>query len=218
MLSIPDRFDAALTSVFGTLTKRYGKIYTVHRLDKDTSGIILFAKNEKAHRYCSLLFEKRKVEKQYLAILKGCPQEKMGTIDAPISEHRSRKGLMMVHPKGKPSVSHYKVKENFGIYALVEFNIETGRMHQIRVHAAMMGRPVIADPLYGDGKPVLLSSFKKKYRPGKHDAEERPLLSRTALHASQIKFNASSGERIALEAPLPKDMKALINQLEKWRH
>lgn len=218
MLSIPDRFDAGLPSMFSLLTRRYGKVYTVHRLDKDTSGIILFAKNEKAHRYLSQLFENRKIEKQYRAILKGCPHEGQGTLDGPIAEHPNQKGMMIVHPKGKPSVTHYEVKENFGIYSMVNFSIETGRMHQIRVHAATMGHPVAADPLYGDGKPILLSSFKKKYRPGNHDAEERPLLSRTALHATLIKFKLPSGDYIELEAPLPKDMKALTNQLEKWRH
>lgn len=217
MLSIPDRFRKELPSLYQILGRKYGKIFIVHRLDRDTSGLILFARNEESHRYLSGLFEKRAIQKTYLGIVQGSLQEAEGTISAPLAEHPTKKGTMVVHAKGKPSVTNFLMVEDFGVYSLVQFRIESGRTHQIRVHAKQLGHPVAADPIYGDGKPVLLSSFKKKFRLSKDDLEERPILSRPGLHAFQLKFSDKEGKEISLEAPLPKDMKALLNQLRKRR-
>ncbi len=173
LLSIPDR-EQSQTSLKDLLIDKYGNIFTVHRLDKDTSGIIVFAKDEATHKYLSQLFESRNVEKYYRAIVLGSPANKKGTIDAPISEHPLHKGLMVVHRNGKPSVTDYEVIDDNNHYSLVEFQLHTGRTHQIRVHAKNIGHPIACDELYGDGKPVLLSSIKKKYKLSKHDEEERP--------------------------------------------
>ncbi|WP_462251005.1 RluA family pseudouridine synthase [Ferruginibacter sp.] len=214
LLSIPDRMQSEV-SLKDMLINKYGSIFTVHRLDKDTSGIILFAKNETAHKFLSQAFEERRVEKFYQGIVHGSPAEKKGTIDAPISEHLVQKGLMVIHRNGKPSVTDYEVIEDYKSYSLLQFQLHTGRTHQIRVHCKNIGHPLACDELYGDGKPILLSSLKKKYKLSKHDEEERPMLNRLALHSYCLKFTDAEGNAFNLTAELPKDMRALLQQLKK---
>ena len=214
LLSIPDR-EQTQTSLKDILIAKYGSILTVHRLDKETSGIILFAKNETAHKYYSRLFEERKTEKYYIGLVLGSPAAKKGTIDAPISEHSLQKGLMIVHRNGKPSVTDYEVIEEHRSFSLLQFQLHTGRTHQIRVHCKNIGHPLACDELYGDGKPILLSSIKRKYKLSKHDEEERPMLNRLALHAYRLKFTDIDGKDFDLIAELPKDIRALLQQLKK---
>ena len=214
LLSIPDR-ERSQPSLKDLLLEKYGKIFTVHRLDKDTSGVIIFAKDEATHKYLSLLFEGREVEKYYQAIVSGVPTEKKGTIDAPIAEHAIDRGKMIIHPRGKASVTDYEVLEEHKLYSLVQFQLHTGRTHQIRVHSQNIGHPIACDPLYGDGKPILLSSLKKKFKLSKHDEEERPMLNRVALHSYQLKFKDETSKEIILIAELPKDIRALLHQMRK---
>jgi 23S rRNA pseudouridine955/2504/2580 synthase/23S rRNA pseudouridine1911/1915/1917 synthase len=122
---------------------------------------------------------------------------------------------MVVHQKGKSAVTDYEVLEDFGIYSWMQFRIHTGRTHQIRVHMKHLGHPIVCDPLYGDGKPVFLSSFKHNFNLSKNVDEEKPLLNRLALHAQQLKFLDINGKPLELEVPLPKDLKALLQQLRK---
>lgn len=217
LLTIPDRHDETIPSLYKILQHQYEKIFVVHRLDKDTSGIILFAKDEQTHKFLSQKFEKWEVSKFYLGIVTGSLQYKTGTIDEPIMQHPVKKGLMVVSAKGKSSITNYEVQEDFGIFSLVKFEILTGRTHQIRVHMKHLGHPIACDELYGIAKPILLSSFKKKYKLSIKEEEERPLLSRLALHAYQLKFNDASGKYYELKAELPKDFKALLQQLQKNR-
>ena len=217
LLTIPDRHDDMLSSLYKTLQFQYQKIFIVHRLDRDTSGIILFAKDEETHKYLSQLFEQRNVEKYYLGIIQGSLPEEKGTIDAPLMEHPLKKGMMVVHAKGKPSVTEYEVQEAYGIYSLVKFRIHTGRTHQIRAHMQHLGHPIACDEIYGDPKPILLSSFKKKFKLSKHDEEERPMLGRLALHSYELIFKDADGTLHDLKAELPKDMRALLQQLNKNR-
>ena len=214
LLSIPDR-EQSQPSLKDMLLTRYGTIFTVHRLDKDTSGLIVFAKDEETHKYLSQLFEGRKVEKYYRGLVYGIPGKRSGTIDAPISEHPLHKGLMTVHRNGKESLTGYEVIEEHRSWSLVEFRLHTGRTHQIRVHAKHIGHPLACDELYGDGKPILLSSLKRNYKLSKHDEEERPMLNRLALHSYRLKFTDSDDTVIDLVAELPKDMRALLQQLKK---
>ncbi|CAN5122626.1 RluA family pseudouridine synthase [soil metagenome] len=215
LLTIPDRHNEEIPSLYKWLQKKYNNIFIVHRLDKDTTGIILFAKNESTHKYLSQLFELRKVEKYYTGIVKGSLHEKAGVIDEPVLEHASIKGLMTINQKGKPSVTAYNVLEDFGFYSVVRFQIHTGRTHQIRVHMKHIGHPLACDEMYGNGKPVFVSSFKKKYKLSAGEESERPILNRLALHSSQLIFNDENGVKHDLNAPLPKDMKALVQQLRK---
>ncbi len=217
MLTIPDRHDETQLSLYRVLNQKYGKIFTVHRLDRDTSGLILFAKNEATHKYLSQLFEKRNIEKKYLGIVRGSMPEKKGSINEPIAEHPEKKGVMTISKKGKPSLTNYEVLEEYGIYSLVQFEIQSGRTHQIRLHSKSIGHPIVCDEIYGDGKPILLSSFKKKYKLSDNDIEERPLINRLALHSANLHFTNNFGKEFFIEAPLPKDMKALLQQLRKNR-
>ena len=214
LLSIPDR-DGSDISLKGILKKKYGNIFTVHRLDRDTSGIIIFAKDEATHQYLSTAFEERNVEKYYLGIVAGVIPEKKGTIDAPIAEHPGRRGLMVIHKKGKEAVTDYEVQEEFGKFSLVQFQIHTGRTHQIRVHMQSIGHPIVCDELYGDGQPVLLSSFKYRYKLSKNEEEEKPILARLGLHAQRLKLKDPDGAVHEFEAEMPKDMRALLQQLRK---
>jgi 23S rRNA pseudouridine955/2504/2580 synthase/23S rRNA pseudouridine1911/1915/1917 synthase len=214
LLSIPDR-EGKETSLKQLLQQKYGEIFTVHRLDRDTSGIILFAKDEETHKYLAQLFESRNIQKYYRAVLLGTPAEPNGSIDAPISEHPVHKGLMVVHRNGKASLTDYEVIESHRSYSLVEFLLHTGRTHQIRVHAKNIGHPVAVDELYGDGKPVLLSSIKKKYKLSRHDEEEKPMIDRLALHSYRLSFTDAEGNELDLKAEMPKSFRALFQQLQK---
>ena len=214
MLSIPDRMQSA-TSLKEILAEKYGVIFTVHRLDRDTSGMIVFAKNEGAHKFLSQAFEGRKVEKYYRGIVHGSLDEKSGIIDALISEHLVQKGLMVIHRNGKPSQTGYEVIEEYKMFSLLQFQLFTGRTHQIRVHCKNIGHPLACDELYGDGKPILLSAIKRKFKLSKHDEEERPMLNRLALHSYCLKFTDAEGNEFNLTAELPKDIRALLQQLKK---
>lgn len=215
MLTIPDRHDNQLSSLQGLLKKHYGEIFTVHRLDKDTSGIILFAKNEVAHKYYSQLFETRNVQKFYKGLVNGQPIPPSGSVDEAIMEHPIQKGKMVTNKKGKNALTDYEVLEAFGLYSLVQLQIHTGRTHQIRVHMKHIGHPIAVDELYGTAVPVYLSAIKKNYKIGKHTEEERPLLGRLGLHAWQLHFTDQQGEKQVVEAPLPKDIQAVVTQLRK---
>jgi len=216
ILSIPDRLGKE-RSLKTWLAERYGDIYTVHRIDRDTSGLIVFARTPEAQQMLSTQFENRETEKVYLGIVVGCPNQSTGLIEAPIAEHPARNGTMIIHRNGKSAHTEYTLIDRFPGYALLQFRILTGRTHQIRIHAREMGHPIVCDPLYGDGKPFLLSSMKKKFHLSKKEETERPLLARLALHAYQLSFRDTTGNRIELEAPLHKDMRAMLQQLRKYR-
>jgi 23S rRNA pseudouridine1911/1915/1917 synthase len=216
LLSIPDR-EGKEISLKSLLQEKYQKILTVHRLDKDTSGLIVFAKNEATHKHLSLQFEERLTTKIYAGLVIGSPAEKKGSINLPLAENTVQRGVMIVNRRGKESLTDYKVMDDFGIYSWMQFQIHTGRTHQIRVHMKEMGHPIVCDALYGDGKPVLISSLKKKFNLSKNEMEERPILGRLALHAFQLSFKSTEGIITELEAPLHKDMRATLQQLEKRR-
>ena len=213
LLSIPDR-EGKEISLKQILQNRYGEIFTVHRLDRDTSGVIVFAKDETTHKQLSQIFESRTAEKYYYGLVQGKLQPPSGTIDAPIAEHPSDNGKMRVYKKGKPSLTEYEVIETFPLYSWVKFRIHTGRTHQIRVHAQHTGNSIVCDELYGNATPLYLSSLKRNYHLSKKEETERPLLARLALHSAQLKFTLN-GEEYNLEAEIPKDLKAVLQQLRK---
>jgi len=216
LLSIPDREGKEL-SLKEILLKQYSDIFTVHRLDRETSGLIIFAKNANAHKHFSQQFENRKTVKIYNGLVMGSILPTEGTVDAAIAENMVRRGTMIIHRRGKPAVTDYKVLENFKIYSWVQFQIHTGRTHQVRIHAKELGHPLACDAIYGDGKPVFLSSFKSKFRLSKDILEERPLLNRLALHASRLEIEDLNGDYLNLDAPFHKDLKATLQQLRKHK-
>lgn len=214
LLTIADR-DLNL-SLKELLQRRYGNIYTIHRIDKDTSGIVLFARNPDAHRYYSRLFENREIEKYYVAIVVGCPASFAGELKGAIMEHPTNKGKMVIHRKGKEAHTSYEILDGHRSYSMLRFHLHTGRTHQIRVHASDAGFPIACDPLYGNGNPVILSSIKRNFKHSKTEDEERPILDRLALHAYQLSFTNRLGKKIFLEAPVPKSFLALMKQIRKW--
>lgn len=217
LLVIPDRFDDNLPSLNKLLeAKRNEKIWVVHRLDRDTSGTICFAKNEAAHKHLSKLFQEHKVEKYYACLVNGHVIQDNARIEEPIIEHPGKKGRMMVAKKGKDSITEYEVAQKWPLYSFLNIRIYTGRTHQIRVHMQSIGHSVVCDELYGDGKPFLLSSIKKKYKLSSKYEQEKPILARLGLHATKLSFQKEDGKIITAEAPLPKDIAACVKQLDKW--
>jgi 23S rRNA pseudouridine1911/1915/1917 synthase len=214
LLSIPDR-EGKEVSLKDMLQEKYGQIFTVHRLDRDTSGLIVFAKNEETHKHLSRQFEERQTEKIYVGLVLGSPISKKGSINGPIAENTVKRGVMIIHQRGKESLTDYEVVTDFGVYSWMQFRIHTGRTHQIRIHMKDLGYPIVCDEIYGDGKPVLLSSIKSKFKLSKNEEEEKPILNRLALHAYKLKFTDVHGKVFGLEAPIFKDMKATLQQLEK---
>jgi 23S rRNA pseudouridine1911/1915/1917 synthase len=213
LFSIPDRKQSE-TSLKDLLIERYGEIFTLHRLDKETSGVIVFAKDEQTHKQLSQSFEERGVEKYYVGLVYGKMINEQGSIDAPVIEHPRKKGKMITDKKGKPSLTDYEVMESFRSFSWVKFRIHTGRTHQIRVHMQHIGHSIVCDELYGSDEPVYLSSLKRNYHLSKNEEAERPILSRLALHSLQLKFDLND-EHYEFEAEIPKDLKAVLQQLRK---
>lgn len=219
LLSIPDRFDATIPNLYHLACAKFGKLMVIHRLDKDTSGIICFAKNEDAHRFFNQLFENREVEKYYLAIVMGRMPKEKGSIIEPIAENTLHRGTMLVNKRGKFAHTDYEALQVWKAYSLVRLQLHTGRTHQIRVHLKFMGFPIVADPIYNEDSAIKISTIKKHFKLPKKtvdEVEERPLLNRLALHASMLKMKDEKGNEVIIEAPLPKDMSVTVKQLDKW--
>jgi len=220
-LAIPDRYDPDAPVVVSALRKEWGQLLVVHRIDKDTSGLLVFARKADAHRVLNESFATGAVSKVYRALVRGLPDWDETRCELPlkVDGDRAHRTVIDAH-RGKSAATAFSVLERYasrGAFpgaALVEARPETGRTHQIRVHLAALGFPCLCDPLYGDGKPLLLSAFKRRWKGDPF--EERPLVARTALHALSAEFaHPGSGELLRLEAPLPKDLRAAISQLGK---
>ncbi len=185
-----------------------------HRLDKHTSGVLVFSKNQQAYRNLALQFQDRTVKKLYHALVEGRHQFEDKLIDLPI--HQGRRGHVRIsHSSGKESQTVVHTIKQFQTHSLLQCMPVTGRTHQIRVHLAAIGAPITGDLEYG-GHELYLSHIKKYYNQRK-EAVERPLLSRPALHARKLGFKGISGEFMEFEAEYPKDYRATLRQLEKVR-
>ncbi|MDQ3072770.1 MAG: RluA family pseudouridine synthase [Bacteroidota bacterium] len=184
-----------------------------HRLDRETSGIIVAAKTNEAYRYMSILFQKRQIEKEYHAIGTGVHRFADLLIDLPLGKQGSAKAII-AYLEGKKAETLVNTLENFRHYTLIQALPTTGRFHQIRVHLAAKGCSLLGDNIYG-GKPLLLSSIKRKYKLSKDAEEELPVISRAALHAYALKFNHPSGNEIIIKAPYPKDFEVALRLLRK---
>ncbi|NQT21284.1 MAG: RluA family pseudouridine synthase [Planctomycetes bacterium] len=186
----------------------------VHRLDKDTTGIMLFAKTEDARTNIQQQFEHRKVEKTYTAIMECDPQLDADLIDLAIGQHKTRREKMAIHlDGGRPAQTVYQVLERFGDYTLVKCMPRTGRTHQIRVHLAAIGHPIACDDLYGARAPVFPSTLDEQIV---HTESEEPLIERQALHATTIAFrHPETLEWIELEAGFRDDFERLLTELRK---
>ena len=190
--------NAIMAKCKGSLSGIGGKIRPgiVHRLDKETSGIIIVAKNDYSHIKLSEMLKQRNVKKTYIALVRGVIPENEATIDMPIGRSTKDRTKMAVTKSGKNAITHFKVLERFSNFTLLEVKIETGRTHQIRVHLAEIGYPIIGDEVYSNGKNV----FNVKGQ---------------MLHAKRLEFNHPvTGKHMILEAKLPEYFEEIIKKLE----
>ena len=175
-----------------------GKIGYVHRLDRDTSGVLVFAKNEKAYDFLRKAFHDREIKKTYLALVYGVPKEKKGVIDFDIGRSRKDFRLRSAQPKAKgrlrDALTRYEIIGEIGEYALLKVQPETGRTHQIRVHLKAINHPIIGDKLYAPNRQPALG------------------ITRLGLHAVQIDLPLPSGSRVTIEAPIPHDLASAFAQ------
>lgn len=219
LLSVPGRNDEAC--IADLLRGRDGipadeAFRSVHRLDRDASGVIVFARTLRAQRQLTEQFASRTVEKIYWALVDGLLKGD-GQVDLALAVDRNR-SRAKVAAEGKPSTTTYRVIEHVAEHTLVECKPLTGRLHQIRVHLAAIDHPLAIDPIYGSPKPLYLSRLKSNYR-AHFNRDERPLIDRLTLHALRISFDhPTTGARVTFEAAPPKDFRATLNQLRKLPH
>ncbi len=188
----------------------------VHRLDRDTTGVIVIAKDDQAHRHLAAQFEQRTVEKEYFGIVVGCPDRDRDAIDQPIGFHPHQREKMAIRPHdpaSRPARSFYEVIERFDGFATVRILPKTGRTHQIRVHLASIGCPVLCDRQYGHRAAIARGEIRRE------PTDTLPLLERQALHALRLQvIHPQTGEPLTFEAPLPGDMEQVIAELKAYRN
>jgi 23S rRNA pseudouridine1911/1915/1917 synthase len=196
----------------------------VHRLDKNTSGLIVVAKNDRAHAALAEMFSSHRIKKTYIALVQGTVERERGTINAAVGRDPLRRTRMTTHPleNARTAVSHYEVvrrlSNRFGKFTLIRVRIETGRTHQIRVHMASIGYPVVGDTLYG-GPGQLTDQAASQVavsKAARRNAEpERLRLGRNFLHAAQLEFaHPITGKLLQMEAPLPAELETFLSRLE----
>jgi len=225
LATIPGR--AETTSVLQELSAQIGipcsgsadpRLRIVHRLDKDTSGVLLMAKDIAAQRSFSEQFQNNRVQKEYLALVAGRPAENEGEINGPLAPHPTQRDRMIVTKHGKAAITRWKVEKLMRRFALLRCFPKTGRTHQIRVHLKLIGLPLAVDPLYNQESAkrggLFLSDFKRDYRPPP-DHDERPLIARLSLHAEVLRFMHPNGGEVVVTCPSPKDFRAAVSQLGK---
>ena len=191
--------NAVMALCKGSLSGIGGKIRPgiVHRIDKDTSGLIIIAKNDNAHINLSKQIQNREVKKTYIALVRGNVKENEATINMPIGRSTKKKKKMAVTKTGKEAITHFKVLKRYLEYTLLEVNIETGRTHQIRVHLSQIGYPIVGDEVYSNGK----NPFNVKGQ---------------MLHAAKLTFkHPTTNKEVTFEAPLPKYFIEVLERLEQ---
>ncbi len=196
----------------------------VHRLDKDTSGLIVVAKNDRTHAALAEMFSSRQIKKTYIALVQGAVERAKGTINASVGRDPLRRTRMTAKPLGdaRTAVTHYEVvrrlANRFGKFTLIRVRIETGRTHQIRVHMASIGHPVVGDTLYGGSGQLTdqVASQAATSKAARRKSEPEKLkLGRNFLHAAQLEFpHPKTGKVLQLEAPLPAELEAFLQSLE----
>lgn len=208
---IPDGYDPSLPNVRDMLNALYSKTWVVHRLDKDTSGVLLFARDAATHRELSLQFENRSIQKQYHLIVKGIPDWNTRTVNLPLCVNGDRKHRTVVDfSKGKSAETEFSVKERFSHHTLLTAAPHSGYTHQIRAHISAAGFPILGDSLYWKAGAHLSKSNTPSPRPS-----SSPLIGHVALHAAQITiFDIYTKEHISFTAPPPSE---LLNCMDKIR-
>lgn len=209
------RLDLLIQKELPQIAPLCQKLYAVHRIDKDTSGILLYALNAEAHRALNTAFQEREIKKTYRLLIHGRVQEEQFTVDLPLRADGDALHRTVVDKRrGKEATTHFTVLETFRQFSLLEARPVTGRTHQIRAHLAAAGYPIVCDSLYGSGKPVLLSELKQRWRGDVYT--EQPLIRRLALHAYQLEgIHPRTREPFSFTAEYAKDFKSTVHQLQK---
>ena len=229
LLASPDRYDPERPNLMKLLhagiaagkpwarSRRLDYLMNAHRLDYETSGVMLLARNKPVLVQLANLFGSERPAKEYLALVRGVPPENQFEIDARLAPHPTQPERMRVDPKrGKRSRTRVEVLERFSGYALLKCLPLTGRTHQIRVHLRHCGLPLVADAVYG-GPPLLLSRLKPNYHP-KQNEPERPLIGRVALHARQLTLlHPVTGQTLSITAPCPNDLAVAVKYLRRFK-
>ncbi len=217
LLTIKDRLGKE-PNLFDYLKKNNEELRLIHRLDRDTSGLIIFAKNEEAQKAFSPLFERHEIIKIYHAIVAGKPVKNEGLIENFIEENLQFPGTYRVgNQKGKLAVSFFKVLETYKQNCLIGFDIRTGRTHQIRVHAKFIGTPLAFDSLYNPYNGIYVSKLKSKFK--QTIGEERSIIQRLSLHSHSLAFvHPFTGMEQNIECPYPKDFEKAIEILRKYKN
>ena len=209
------RLDLLIQKELPQIAPLCQKLYAVHRIDKDTSGILLYALNAEAHRALNTAFQDREIKKTYRLLIHGRVQEEQFTVDLPLRADGDALHRTVVDKRrGKEAITHFTVLETFRQFSLLEARPVTGRTHQIRAHLAAAGYPIVCDSLYGSGKPILLSELKQRWRGDVYT--EQPLIRRLALHAYQLEgLHPRTREPFSFTAEYAKDFKSTVHQLQK---
>ena len=216
LLIAADRYDLDAPRLDLEAEKEFGRLFAVHRIDKDTSGIVIYARNPESHQKLSMQFQERQVQKTYHCLVHGHPLWTDLKVDLPLLPDGDARHHTVVNKKlGKPSTTLLHNFGSCGPYSWIEAKPKTGRTHQIRVHLCESGFSIVCDPIYGGNlKPVRLSEVKRSWRGDEY--EEQPLLSRLALHAYKLEItHPVTNQRMTFTAPYPKDMEATRKQFAK---
>ena len=211
--TLPDGYDPTLAHVKSVLEQPAGRLWIVHRLDKQTSGVLLLARSAKAHRSLNSQFEQHQVLKRYHALVRGDPEWEERSINLPLRPNGDRRHRTVVDlDHGKSALTHLKVLERFGQYSWLEVVPHTGRTHQIRAHLSSEGLTIIGDKLYGDRKFNFLTNTEAQSQNNKSEVET--LIIGMGLHARSLEFtHPDTGQRIKFEAPYPAWWKVALARL-----
>lgn len=211
--SLHERLDTNIQSII-QLVKDVNPDYALcHRLDRETSGVMLVAKNAEAYRDVAIQFEKRTIKKIYHAVVSASVALDNLVVDLPLYTDSKRR-VQISKKSGKPSLTIFNTLKQYKHFSLLACEPQTGRLHQIRVHAASQNLPLVCDELYG-GKVPELSLIKRKVKYGA-DETNKPMMSRVALHAFSISFESPDKGPVSVNAPYPKDFNVLIKLLDKY--
>ena len=213
-LSSLDERNQIGPNVLSMAKSYFGESQVCHRIDRETSGLMVIAKNPESYRHVSMQFERRKVKKIYHTVLDGTHEFKELEIDLPIISDKVGK-VRIDRKEGKKANTFFNSIAFFKHFTLVEARPVTGRMHQIRIHLATQRASISGDLMYG-GKIPYLSQIKRGYHATKEEEEEPPMIRRFALHAYQIEFLNIRGEEVRMVAPYPKDFSVFLKLLEKF--
>jgi 23S rRNA pseudouridine955/2504/2580 synthase len=211
--SLDERTPDKSVSILKIAREKYGDIQLCHRLDKETSGALVLAKNPAAYRNLAMQFEHREVQKEYHAVVNGVHDFDSISVFLPIAPLKDGTVVRIDKLKGKMAETIFFTVKSYSKHSLVRCIPITGRMHQIRVHLQCLKAPIVCDPTYG-GDMIFLSQIKRKFNL-KSETEELPLIKRVALHAHIIRFRDLDESVIEVTAPYAHDFEVLVNQLEK---